>query len=44
MVDPVAKGGLGLSNELLGIVYGTYGLVAVLLGSLLGGLFVAGAA
>jgi PAT family beta-lactamase induction signal transducer AmpG len=41
MVDPVAKGGLGLSNELLGIVYGTYGLVAVLVGSLLGGLFVA---
>ncbi len=41
MVDPVAKGGLGLSNELLGIVYGTYGLIAVLAGSLLGGLFVA---
>ncbi|MFZ6653691.1 MFS transporter [Undibacterium sp. TJN19] len=41
MVDPVAKGGLGLSNELLGIIYGTYGLVAVLLGSLLGGIFVA---
>jgi PAT family beta-lactamase induction signal transducer AmpG len=41
MVDSNAKGGLGLSNELLGIVYGTYGLAAVLLGSLLGGLFVA---
>jgi MFS transporter, PAT family, beta-lactamase induction signal transducer AmpG len=41
MVDPPAKGGLGLSNELLGIIYGTYGLAAVLLGSLLGGLFVA---
>jgi PAT family beta-lactamase induction signal transducer AmpG len=41
MVDPVDKGGLGLSNELLGIVYGTYGLAAVLLGSLLGGIFVA---
>jgi len=41
MVDPVAKGGLGLSNELLGIIYGTYGLSAVLLGSLLGGIFVA---
>jgi len=41
MVDPVAKGGLGLSNELLGIIYGTYGLLAVLLGSLLGGWFVA---
>jgi PAT family beta-lactamase induction signal transducer AmpG len=41
MVDPIAKGGLGLSNELLGIVYGTYGLIAVLVGSLLGGFFVA---
>ena len=41
MVDAAAKGGLGLSNEKLGIVYGTYGLVAVLLGSLLGGWFVA---
>jgi PAT family beta-lactamase induction signal transducer AmpG len=41
MVDAHAKGGLGLPNELLGIIYGTYGLAAVLLGSLLGGLFVA---
>ncbi|WP_295748525.1 MFS transporter [Undibacterium sp.] len=41
MVDPVAKGGLGLSNELLGIIYGTYGLIAVLAGSLLGGVFLA---
>lgn len=41
MVDPKLKGGLGLSNELLGIIYGTYGLSAVLLGSLLGGIFVA---
>ncbi len=41
MVDPPATGGLGLSNELLGIIYGTYGLAAVLLGSLLGGWYVA---
>jgi len=41
MVDPAAKGGLGLSNEMLGLVYGTYGLAAVLLGSLLGGWYVA---
>jgi PAT family beta-lactamase induction signal transducer AmpG len=41
MVDPLARGGLGLSNEQLGIIYGTYGLVAVLVGSLLGGLYVA---
>ena len=41
MVDPVGKGGLGMSNELLGIVYGTYGLLAVLAGSLAGGWFLA---
>ena len=41
MVDPASKGGLGLSNEMLGLIYGTYGLAAVLLGSLLGGLYVA---
>jgi PAT family beta-lactamase induction signal transducer AmpG len=41
MVDSAAKGGLGLSNELLGIIYGTYGLIAVLLGSVLGGIFLA---
>jgi len=41
MVDPVSQGGLGLSNEMLGLLYGTYGLIAVLLGSLLGGIFVA---
>ena len=41
MVDPVAKGGLGMSNEQLGLVYGTYGLAAVLVGSLLGGWYVA---
>jgi PAT family beta-lactamase induction signal transducer AmpG len=41
MVDPVAKGGLGLNNQLLGLIYGTYGLMALLFGSLLGGIFVA---
>jgi len=41
MVDPVTKGGLGLSNEQLGVIYGTYGLIAVVVGSLLGGMFVA---
>lgn len=41
MVDAAARGGLGMSNEQLGIVYGTWGLAAVLLGSLLGGWFVA---
>ena len=41
MIDPISKGGLGLSNEQLGLIYGTYGLAAVLLGSLLGGWYVA---
>jgi len=41
MVDSAAKGGLGLTNESLGIIYGTWGLIAVLAGSLLGGMFVA---
>lgn len=41
MVDAASRGGLGLSNEQLGIIYGTWGLAAVLVGSLLGGLFVA---
>ncbi|RYY04962.1 MAG: MFS transporter [Gammaproteobacteria bacterium] len=41
MVDPATKGGLGLSNEQLGVIYGTYGLIAVVVGSLLGGMFVA---
>lgn len=40
MVDPVAQGGLGLSNESLGIIHGTYGLSAFLFGSLIGGVFV----
>ncbi|MHA4866086.1 MFS transporter [Duganella sp. PWIR1] len=41
MVDPVARGGLGLTNEALGLIYGTFGLGAVLVGALLGGLFAA---
>ena len=40
LVDPRAHGGLGLPNEMLGLVYGTGGIAAMLLGSLLGGIFV----
>lgn len=40
MVDPVGRGGLGLDNQLLGLIYGVYGLAAVLAGSVLGGLLV----
>jgi MFS transporter, PAT family, beta-lactamase induction signal transducer AmpG len=41
MQDTVEKGGLALTNQQFGLIYGTYGLGAVLLGSLVGGWFVA---
>jgi MFS transporter, PAT family, beta-lactamase induction signal transducer AmpG len=41
MIDARASGGLGLSNQMLGDINGTFGTGAFILGSLLGGLFVA---
>jgi MFS transporter, PAT family, beta-lactamase induction signal transducer AmpG len=41
LLDPRARGGLGLDNDQLGLVYGTVGVVAMLLGGLLGGFVVA---
>jgi PAT family beta-lactamase induction signal transducer AmpG len=41
MIDDRAHGGLGLSNQLLGDINGTFGTGAFIAGSLLGGLFVA---
>lgn len=41
MIDSRANGGLGLSNEALGDIYGTFGTGAFMAGSVLGGLFVA---
>ena len=42
MVDPRrARAAWACRMRLLGMIYGTYGLAAVLLGSLLGGMFVA---
>lgn len=38
---PVANGGLGLDNETIGVVYGTMGTVAFIVGSILGGYFIA---
>ncbi|MFP5393521.1 MAG: MFS transporter [Gammaproteobacteria bacterium] len=35
--DPVAKGGLGLDNEQVGLVYGTIGIIALTVGGLSGG-------
>lgn len=39
LVHSTAKGGLGLSTETVGIVYGTIGVVALLGGGIVGGLF-----
>jgi len=41
MIDSPANGGLGLTNEALGDIYGTFGTGAFMAGSILGGLFVA---
>jgi PAT family beta-lactamase induction signal transducer AmpG len=41
MIDGREHGGLGLSNQLLGDINGTFGTGAFILGSFLGGLFVA---
>lgn len=40
MIDDRAKGGLGLSNQMLGDINGTFGTGAFIVGSLLGGWFV----
>ncbi len=41
MMNDRESGGLGLSNQLLGDINGTYGMVGMLVGGLLGGFFVA---
>lgn len=41
MLDPVASGGLGLSTAQSGLVYGTFGVIALTIGGILGGLFAA---
>ena len=38
LLDPVAKGGLGLSTETVGVVYGTVGVAALTIGGILGGI------
>ena len=37
---PVAQGGLGLDIETIGIIYGTFGAAAFVLGSILGGYYI----
>ena len=41
MIDDRASGGLGFNNQMLGQINGTYGTAAFIIGSLLGGLYVA---
>jgi len=37
LIDPRSKGGLGLTTSEVGIIYGTVGVIALMLGGLLGG-------
>ncbi|MGN0920411.1 MAG: MFS transporter [Cellvibrio sp.] len=41
MKDSLEKGGLNLTNQEFGLIYGTLGLIALLVGSLIGGWYVA---
>jgi PAT family beta-lactamase induction signal transducer AmpG len=38
LLDPVSKGGLGLSTEEVGLVYGTIGIIGLTLGGIIGGI------
>ena len=38
LLDPMSEGGLGLSTETVGIVYGTVGVAALTVGGILGGI------
>lgn len=38
---PIDMGGLGLSNETIGVIYGTLGTVSFIVGSILGGYYIA---
>lgn len=38
---PASEGGLALSTEMIGMVYGTFGTVAFIIGSILGGYYIA---
>lgn len=39
--DPAEVGGLGFSTEMYGVIFGTFGVVALLAGGILGGLYAA---
>lgn len=38
LLDPIAKGGLGLSTQSVGFIYGTVGVAALTVGGILGGI------
>lgn len=40
LLDPVSKGGLGLSTDAVGVIYGTVGVIALTIGGILGGIAV----
>lgn len=39
LVQPCSRGGLGLSTDSVGLIYGTFGVIALLLGGILGGIY-----
>ena len=41
LMDSFANGGLALKTSSIGLIYGTFGVIALLLGGILGGIFVA---
>lgn len=40
LIDDVNKGGLGLSTEDVGLIYGTFGVAALVIGGILGGIVI----
>ena len=38
LVDPISDGGMGLETEDVGLIYGTFGLIALTVGGILGGI------
>ena len=40
LVDPINSGGMGLETEDVGIIYGTFGLIALTIGGILGGIVI----
>lgn len=40
LVDDVSKGGMGLSTEDVGVIYGTFGVAALVIGGIIGGIVI----